>query len=134
MKNPFLPARLTEADGESICSFVLKAGAGTVLWRCGESTVEGKFSAFGSGGSSESNSMRLHYWDTVMAKIVKVPCTGAGQHINEIDLEDVIGPDVVIYGNPIAAGRDIPARIVRRCAVCEEGKVIVTREMIEQVL
>jgi hypothetical protein len=69
-----------------------------------------------------------------MAKIVKVPCTGAGQHVNEIDLEDVIGSDVVIYGGPIATGRDLPARIVRRCAVCDEGRVIVTREMIEQAL
>jgi hypothetical protein len=69
-----------------------------------------------------------------MAKIVKVPCTGPEQHVNEIDLEDVIGSDVVIYGGPIAAGRDLPARIVRRCALCAEGKVIVTREMIEAVL
>ncbi len=69
-----------------------------------------------------------------MAKIIKVLCTGPGQHENEIDLEDVIGSDVVIYGGPIAAGRDLPARIVHRCAVCEEGKVIVTREMIEAVL
>jgi len=69
-----------------------------------------------------------------MAKIVKVPCTGTGQHVNEIDLEDVIGSDVVIYGGPIATGRDLPARIVRRCAICDEGRVIVTREMIEQAL
>jgi hypothetical protein len=69
-----------------------------------------------------------------MDKIIKVRCTGAGQHENEVDLEDVIGPDVVIYGNPIATGRDLPAQIVRRCAVCDEGKVIVTRDMIEQVL
>ena len=68
-----------------------------------------------------------------MAKIIKVACTGAGQHENEIDLEDVIGPDVIIHGNPIDTGRQIPARIVRRCEVCEEGKVIVTREMIEAV-
>jgi hypothetical protein len=72
--------------------------------------------------------------NAAMAKIIKVKCTGAGQHENEIDLDQVIGSDVVIYGNPIATGRDIPARIVRRCDVCDEGKVIVTREMIEQVL
>jgi hypothetical protein len=69
-----------------------------------------------------------------MAKIVKVRCTGPEQHENEIDLEDVIGPDVVIYGSPIATGRDLPAQIVRRCAICDEGRVIVTREMIERVL
>jgi len=69
-----------------------------------------------------------------MTKIIKVLCTGPGQHENEIDIGDVIGEDVVIYGNPILSGRDLPAQIVRRCAVCNEGRVIITREMIEQVL
>ncbi len=68
-----------------------------------------------------------------MAKIIRVPCTGPEQHENEIDLEDVIGSDVVIYGNPIATGRDLPAQIVRRCNVCDVGRVIITREMIERV-
>lgn len=69
-----------------------------------------------------------------MAKIIKVRCTGAGQHENEIDLDHVIGSDVVIYGGPIATGRDLPARVVRRCDECDEGRVILTREMIEQHL
>jgi hypothetical protein len=66
-----------------------------------------------------------------MAKIIKVRCTGSQQHINEIDLQDVLGPNVIIYGNPIDTGRPIPERIVRRCEFCAEGKVILTREMIE---
>jgi hypothetical protein len=69
-----------------------------------------------------------------MARIIKVPCTGKGRHINEIDLDDVLGSDVVFYGGPIAAGRDVPARIVRRCDACDEGKVIITRDMIEGAL
>jgi hypothetical protein len=69
-----------------------------------------------------------------MGKIIKVRCTGAGQHVNEIDLEGVLGTDVIIHGNPIDTGRPIPQRIVRRCAVCVEGKVIITREMIEENL
>jgi hypothetical protein len=69
-----------------------------------------------------------------MAKIIKVRCTGAGQHINEIVLEDVLGPNVVIHGAPIDTGRPIPARIVRKCEICTEGKVILTREMIEENL
>jgi hypothetical protein len=87
-----------------------------------------------SGGLDGSNSGIEMPRKAAMAKIVKVKCTGAGQHENEVDLDQVIGSDVVIYGNPIATGRDIPARIVRRCDICDEGKVIVTREMIEQVL
>lgn len=69
-----------------------------------------------------------------MATIIKVRCTGAGQHINEIDIENVLGTDVVLHGTPIDTGRPIPARIVRRCQVCAEGKVILTREMIEESL
>ena len=69
-----------------------------------------------------------------MAKIIKVQCTGPGQHENEIDISDVIGEDVVIYGNPIATGRDLPARVVRRCDICDQGKVIISREMIEENL
>ena len=66
-----------------------------------------------------------------MARIIKVQCTGMGRHTNEINLDDVLGSDVVFYGGPIATGRDVPARIIRRCDVCDEGKVIITREMIE---
>ena len=67
-----------------------------------------------------------------MGKVIKVQCTGKGQHVNEIDLEDVIGSDVVLYGGAIETGRQLPARIVRRCDECDEGKVIITREMIER--
>jgi hypothetical protein len=69
-----------------------------------------------------------------MEKIIKVKCTGTGRHINEINLEDVLGEDVILYGAPIDTGRQIPARIVRHCEVCEEGKVVLTREMIEENL
>jgi hypothetical protein len=67
-----------------------------------------------------------------VSKIIKVRCTGAGQHINEIDLEGILGTDVVMYGNPISTGRPIPQRIVRRCEFCAEGKVILTQEMFEE--
>ena len=69
-----------------------------------------------------------------MKKIIKVKCTGTGGHINEIDLEDVLGEDVILYGSPIVTGRQIPARIVRHCEVCDEGKVVLTRDMIEESL
>ncbi len=66
-----------------------------------------------------------------MATIIKVPCTGKGQHVNEIDLDDILGNDVVVYGTAIDTGRRIPARIVRRCDECDEGRVVLSREMIE---
>ena len=69
-----------------------------------------------------------------MANVMNVRCTGAGQHVNEVDLDVILGTDVVMSGSPIDTGRPIPPRIVRKCEVCTEGKVIITREMIEQTL
>ena len=69
-----------------------------------------------------------------MPNIIKVKCTGPDEHVNEIDIEQVLGPDVVLHGTPIETGRPIPQRIVRRCDVCVEGKVIITREMIAENL
>ena len=69
-----------------------------------------------------------------MARIIKVRCAGVGQHVNEIDLDDVLGGMVILHGSPIDTGRPIPERIVRRCDVCSEGRVIITREMIEKNL
>ncbi len=69
-----------------------------------------------------------------MPNIIKVKCTGPDEHVNEIDIEQVLGTDVVLHGTPIETGRPIPQRIVRRCDVCVEGKVIITREMIAENL
>jgi len=69
-----------------------------------------------------------------MPNIIKVKCTGPNEHVNEVDIENVLGTDVVLLGSPIETGRPIPPRIVRKCEVCAEGKVIITREMIEETL
>jgi len=47
--------------------------------------------------------------------------------VNEVDLDAILGTDVVLSGTPIDTGRPIPPRIVRKCEVCTEGKVILTR-------
>ena len=70
----------------------------------------------------------------MMARIIKVRCTGRQQHENEIDLETILGTDVILHGAPIDTGRQIPHQIVRRCDVCDEGKVVITRTMIEESL
>ena len=69
-----------------------------------------------------------------MTRIMNVRCTGAERHTNEVDLDTILGTDVVLSGSPIDTGRPIPPRIVRRCEVCDEGKVIITRDMIERSL
>ena len=69
-----------------------------------------------------------------MANIINVQCTGPGRHVNEINLEDVLGSTVILDGSPIATGRQVPDRIIRKCDVCTEGRVIITREMVERSL
>lgn len=69
-----------------------------------------------------------------MSNLIKVRCTGPEQHENEVDLETILGSDVVLHGTPIDTGRQIPHQIVRRCDICDEGKVVITRGMIEECL
>lgn len=69
-----------------------------------------------------------------MANIISVQCTGPGRHVNEINLEDILGESVILDGSPIATGRQVPERIIRKCDVCVEGRVIITREMVERSL
>jgi len=63
-----------------------------------------------------------------MAKKIKVACNGGGRHINEVDLDKILQPVVVTRS---AKPREIPARSVLHCEFCREGKVVVTRDMVE---
>lgn len=64
-----------------------------------------------------------------MARIIKIMCNGSGKHINEINLEKYTQPTIVVRGEP---KRALPERIVIPCQYCTEGKVIITREMMEK--
>jgi hypothetical protein len=65
-----------------------------------------------------------------MTKTIKVSCNGAGHHVNEVDLGKILKPAIVTRSAP-AKPQEIPERSVLRCQFCREGKVVVTREMIE---
>ncbi|NLZ04338.1 MAG: hypothetical protein GXY19_04130 [Phycisphaerae bacterium] len=67
-----------------------------------------------------------------MGKIIKVRCNGPEGHVNEVDLDEVLREDVVLKQAPAREGRRIPERLVLPCRFCTVGKVIVTREMIEE--
>jgi hypothetical protein len=69
-----------------------------------------------------------------MPRIIKVRCNGPGKHENEIDLDDLPGDDVVMYRTTISPppNRQPRNRYVLPCCVCTEGKVIVTRKMIDE--
>ena len=65
-----------------------------------------------------------------MAKIIKVRCNGSAKCVNEVDIEKITKPTIVVRGQPNQSLRE---RYVLPCQYCTEGKVIVTREMIEQL-
>lgn len=65
-----------------------------------------------------------------MAKIIKVRCNGSGKHINEMDIDKITRPTIAVRGHPRQSLQD---RYVLPCQYCTDGKVIVTRAMIEQL-
>jgi len=69
-----------------------------------------------------------------MTKTIKVACTGAGQHVNAIELKKILQPAVVTRSAKPAKPPEIPARSVFYCQFCKEGKIVVTREMMEETM
>jgi hypothetical protein len=67
-----------------------------------------------------------------MAKTIKIRCNGAGEHVNEIDLDKILKSDVVMRSASPAKPREIPERLVRKCKFCQEGRIVITREMVEE--
>lgn len=65
-----------------------------------------------------------------MAKIVNVRCTGPNKHVNTIDWRKALEKVIVLRGKPLSE-QPIPPRLVLPCRHCTEGKVILTREMVE---
>jgi len=69
-----------------------------------------------------------------MEQTIKVTCTGAGQHVNAIELKRILQPAVVTRSAKPAKPPAIPPRSVFYCQFCKEGKIVVTREMVEDVM
>jgi len=69
-----------------------------------------------------------------MAKTIKVTCTGADQHVNEIALTKILQPQIVTRSGKPAKPPVIPPRSVFYCKFCKEGKIVVTREMVEETM
>jgi hypothetical protein len=65
-----------------------------------------------------------------MGQVIKVRCNGQNKHVNEVDLAVALLEVPITRQAPVSA-TDVPERIVLRCHECAEGKVIVTRAMIE---
>lgn len=68
-----------------------------------------------------------------MARIVKIKCNGAGQHINDVDLNHAL-EEAVVYRDAGARLQNLPERVTLRCCVCAEGRIVITRPMLEEML
>ena len=66
-----------------------------------------------------------------MSQLMKVKCTNTDQHVNEIDLEKLLRSTPVLRGRSEPVRQNTPERLVLRCQHCTEGKVIITRQMVE---
>ncbi|UCE05013.1 MAG: hypothetical protein JSW07_15515 [bacterium] len=62
---------------------------------------------------------------------MKIRCNGPNKHINEVDLDEVLKPQMVVRGHPPSATQTPPERLVLECKHCTKGQVVLTREMIE---
>lgn len=68
-----------------------------------------------------------------MAKIVKIKCNGVGQHVNDVDLDRAL-EEAVAYKGAEARLPNLPERVTLRCRVCTEGRIVITRPMLEEML
>ncbi|HMV83018.1 MAG TPA: hypothetical protein PLD20_17485 [Blastocatellia bacterium] len=69
-----------------------------------------------------------------MAKIVKIKCNGAGQHVNEVDLDRAL-EEAVVYKGTEARLQNLPERVTLKCQVSEcTGRIVITRKMLEEML
>lgn len=66
-----------------------------------------------------------------MSEIIKIKCNGVQGHVNEIDLENALRTDLVLRDKPALKQQSIPERLVFPCRFCTDGKVIVTRAIIQ---
>ena len=71
-----------------------------------------------------------NFGEPEMGQVIKVRCNGANKHVNEVDLDDALR-EVPIAREMNFSSSSVPERIVRPCRECADGRVILTRAMIE---
>lgn len=65
-----------------------------------------------------------------MGRMIKVRCNGSSQHVNDVDLDNALREDSMARQMDLSSPF-VPERIVLRCRECVDGKVILTRAMID---
>jgi hypothetical protein len=73
-----------------------------------------------------------------MARVIKIKCNGPAQDVNEVDLDRVLRPDIVVRGAPLSNKSADPARLPEHvslpCKHCAVGRVVMTRDMLASAL
>jgi hypothetical protein len=66
-----------------------------------------------------------------MVERIKVRCNGPGKHVNDVDLSEALVEQPVAR-QAVLSPPSVPERIVLRCHSCADGKVVLTRSMIDE--
>jgi len=67
-----------------------------------------------------------------MEQIIQIKCNGPNEHINEIDLVGLLKPTVAARGTD--SPHEIKERYSLKCLHCSEGRVVITGEMLREML
>jgi len=68
-----------------------------------------------------------------MAEIIQISCNGPDRCVNEVDLDKALQKTYIPRSVDPGISQELPKRIVLPCQSCTDGKVIITREMIEDL-
>jgi hypothetical protein len=67
-----------------------------------------------------------------MTCTIKIKCNGPTPHLNEVDLDKLPQPVMVVKSSqPVHSLPQPPERQVLKCRFCTEGRVVITRKMIQ---
>lgn len=70
-----------------------------------------------------------------MAYLIKINCNGPIPHLNDMDLDKLLQPATVVRGAQSAhLHSELPEKLVQKCRFCTEGRVVITREIIQDHL
>jgi len=68
-----------------------------------------------------------------MPTTIQIRCNGEGRHINTVNIQELLDENVIVYRGAPSPHKEIPEKLVRRCAECP-AQIIITKQMINENL
>lgn len=62
-----------------------------------------------------------------------IRCNQPERPVNKVDLDRAL-EEVIVYKGAEARLQNLPERVTLRCRVCAEGRIVITRPMLEEML